>query len=290
MKLMAETTRMIYKDDIKNSLSLLEIRKGDIVLVHSALTSIGYVDGGADTVIDALLETVGDEGTIVMSSLTNWDKAFDAKTSPSAVGKISETFRKRENAVRSLHPVHSVAAIGKSAEYIAAGHDTCETGCGMGTPYMKIHDLGGKIMLLGVDMDRNTFMHTIEVEADAKYLKQIEIPAPTYIENWRNKTITLSKFPPGHRDFISFTSQLRKKNAILEGMIGNAAVKIMDARKAYKIGIALLEQDPLSFICHNTNCNFCDAVRTKSKGADMSEYLCNGCCNTNCEICVVTAQ
>lgn len=287
---MVETLEMINKEDIKRSLSLLDIQKGDIVLAHSTLSSIGYVDGGADAVIDALLETVGKKGTIVMSSLTNWDKAFDSKTSPSAVGKISETFRKRPDALRSLHPVHSVAAIGKDAAYIVAGHDQCETGCGKGTPYMKIYELGGKIMLLGVDMDRNTFMHTIEEEANVNYLLKIDIPAPTYIENWENKTIPLIKFPPGHRDFISFTSQLRKGNAIVEGMIGNAVVKVMDARKTYEIGIALLQKDPLFFLCHNKNCNFCDHARTKNKEMDLSRYLPNRCSDPQCEICVVIPQ
>ncbi|MDO8685686.1 MAG: AAC(3) family N-acetyltransferase [Clostridiales bacterium] len=124
---------MVKKQDILLSLDLMDIKKGDILLVHSALSSIGYVDGGADTVIDALLESVGEEGTVVMSTLTGWLEPFDADKTPSAVGKITEKFRLRENAYRSLHPVHSVAAIGKHAEYITAGHDECETGCGAGT-------------------------------------------------------------------------------------------------------------------------------------------------------------
>lgn len=128
---------MIGKEDIKFSLELMDIKKGDILLVHSSLTSIGYVEGGAETVIDALLETVGEEGTIVMSTLTGWFEPFDSGSIPSAVGKISERFRLRKNAFRSLHPVHSVAAIGKHAEYITEGHENCETGCGAGTQYLE---------------------------------------------------------------------------------------------------------------------------------------------------------
>ena len=83
----------------------MKIHKGDIILVHSVLSSMGYVEGGAATVIDALLETVGEDGTVVMSSLTGWSDAFDSTTTPSAVGRISEEFRKTKGAVRSLHPV-----------------------------------------------------------------------------------------------------------------------------------------------------------------------------------------
>lgn len=281
---------MVIKEDIIFGLSLLGIKAGDIVLVHSALSSIGYVDGGSDTVIDALLETVGKDGTIVMSSLTGWFHSYDAEKTPSEVGKISEVFRKRENAVRSLHPVHSITAIGKDAEYIASGHDKCETGCGKGTPYMKIHDIDGKILLLGVDMDRNTFMHTIEDESDAQYLVTIDIPAPTYIKNWQRSKFTLKKFPPGHRDFIGFTSILRKRDAIIEGIIGNAVSKVMNVKDIYSIGMELLTKEPLFFLCHNENCNFCNYARTKNDETDFSKYLHNRCSEENCEICVVASE
>ena len=63
---------MITKQEIKRSLSLMGIVPGDTILLHSAMTAIGKVDGGADTVIDAFLETIGAEGTLVMSTLTGW--------------------------------------------------------------------------------------------------------------------------------------------------------------------------------------------------------------------------
>ena len=280
---------MIKKDEIKFSLELMDIKKGDIILVHSALTSIGYVEGGADAVIDALLETVGEEGTIVMSTLTGWFSPFDAETTPSAVGKISEVFRLRKNALRSLHPVHSVAAIGKYAEFITEGHEKCETGCGEGTPYLKIRDLGGKVMLLGVDMDRNTIMHSLEEEVNALYLRTLDIPAPTYLEDYCNKSFRLNKFPPGHRDFNGLTPILREKDILIEGKIGSAVVKIMDIRKLYESGLEILKQDPLVFICHNLNCNSCHWARELYKNTviDYSRYIGNGCTDSNCEICVV---
>jgi len=67
---------IINKEDILHSLGLMDVQKGDILLVHSALSSIGWVEGGVDTVIDALLESVGEDGTIVMSTLTGWTEAF----------------------------------------------------------------------------------------------------------------------------------------------------------------------------------------------------------------------
>lgn len=280
---------VIDKEDIKFSLELMNIKKGDILLVHSALSSMGYVAGGADAVIDALLETVGDEGTVIMSTLTGWFEAFDPNRTASAVGKISETFRKRKNALRSLHPVHSVAAIGKYAGYITEMHEECETGCGEGTPYLKIRDLGGKVMLLGVDMDRNTIMHSIEEEINALYLRTLDIPAPTYIEDYKDKSFTLRKFPPGHRDFTVLTPLLRRRDILIEGKIGNACARVMKVRELFETGLECLTKDPLYFICHNRNCNSCHWARLlyDNTQIDYSRYYDNGCKDKNCEICVI---
>ncbi len=280
----------VTKEQIKFSLGEMGIKKGDILLVHSALSSIGYVEGGADTVIDALLETVGEEGTIAMSTLTGWFKPYDSKTSPSEVGKISEVFRKRPGIFRSLHPVHSIAAYGRQAQYITEGHDKADTGCGRGTPYDKIKQLNGKVMLLGVDMDRNTIMHFIEEEADLPFLLELSIPAPTYIEDYKNKQFILKKFPPGHRDFLNLTPILREKDALVEGKIGNALVKVMNVKELFEIGIQTLKQQPGSFICSNPNCIFCRWATCKLDGEKDFDHDCykgRGCLDDKCEICVV---
>lgn len=280
---------MITKDDICFSLELMDIHKGDTLLLHSALTAIGPVEGGADTVIDAFLEAIGSEGTLVMSTLTGWFAPFDAATTPSAVGWLSEVFRRRPGVLRSLHPVHSVAAYGKNAEAITRDHDKCETGCGAGTPYLKIASLGGKAVLLGVDMDRNTTMHSMEEAIDAKYLHTLRIPAPTYIEDYRNRTFTLKKFPPGHRDFLSMTPYLRTHDLMVEGMIGSARVKVIDVRGMFKLGEAMLREDPLMFICKNENCNSCHWSRQLYAGGkiDYERYRRITCKDPTCEICVV---
>ena len=281
--------KSITKRDILFSLDLMDIKKGDVLLVHSSLSSIGWVEGGTETVIDALLEAVGESGTVVMSTLTGWSKPFDVQNSPSAVGEISESFRLRKNALRSLHPVHSVAAVGRYAKEITSGHEHCETGCGSGTPYLKIRDLGGKVLLLGVDMDRNTAMHCLEEEINAVYLRTLDIPAPTYWEDYRNRAFTLKKFPPGHRDFIGMTPILRERDAMIEGKIGNAAVKVIEMKKLFEIGLEVLSQNPMFFICHNPHCNSCHWSRLlyEKKPIDYERYRGKGCVDKTCEICVV---
>jgi aminoglycoside 3-N-acetyltransferase len=105
---------------LKRDLEALGVRRGGVLLVHSSLSSLGFVAGGAHTVIGALRMALGPEGTLVVPTHT-WDRpgrgdfAFDVRSTPSCVGVISETFRAMPEAIRSLHPTHSVAAVGPMA-------------------------------------------------------------------------------------------------------------------------------------------------------------------------------
>ena len=248
--------KTITKDQIVLALQLGGIEKGDVVLMHSALSSIGNVEGGADTVIDAVLEAVGPEGTYAVSTM-NGTHPFDAENAPSTVGIISEKHRQRPNSIRSLRPVHSINAIGARAEELTKDHDKCETNCGEGSPYLKLRDMGGKIILLGVDMNRNTTLHAIEDIMDSVYLVNREVPAPKYMPDYENKTMVMRKFCPGHRNFLQFTPVLRRAGALIETRIGNAVAKIIDVKKMFALGEQILAEEPLFFLCDNTNCAFC---------------------------------
>ena len=247
----------ITKEQIVFSLQLGGIEKGDVVLMHSALSSIGFVEGGAETVIDAVLEAVGEEGTFAVSTMA-FNHPYDPENDRSTVGIISEKHRLRPNSIRSLRPVHCVNAIGKRAEEFCRDHDKCETNCGEGTPYLKLKEWGGKIIMLGVDMNRNTTLHAVEDIMDSVYLTTNEVAAPKYMEDYQNKTMLLKRYCPGHRDFLRFAPVLRREGAMKEVLIGNAVAKIIDARKMFEIGEKLLSENPLFFTCDNENCTFCD--------------------------------
>lgn len=257
--------KSVAKEEIVYALNLGGIENGDVVLMHSALSAIGHVEGGADTVIDAVLEAVGPDGTFAVSTMA-FDNPFDAENSPSTVGIISETHRKRPNSIRSLRPVHSINAIGAKAEELIRDHDLCETNCGVGSPYLKLREMGGKIILLGVDMNRNTTLHAIEDIMDSVYLVNRTVPAPKYMEDYEHKTMVMKKFCPGHRNFLGFTADLRKADALIEVCIGNAMVKIIDVRKMFALGEEMLTRDPLYFLCKNENCEHCAGVRKAQKG------------------------
>jgi aminoglycoside 3-N-acetyltransferase len=252
----------IGKEQIMLSLRLAGIKRGDTLLMHSSLSSIGFVEGGAEALIDAFLTVLGTEGTFAVSTLS-FLFPFDVNDTPSSVGKISEALRKRPDAKRSLNSVHSIAAVGKHADYLTSGHEKCKTNCGEGTPYTMLRDIGGKIVLLGVDMNRNTTLHSIEDIMDCSYLETYEVDAPTYMKSYEGAKIRMHKFPPGHRDFLSFTPLLRRNNALVQGKIGNAVIKVIDVRKMFELGLEALKKDEMFFMCKNKQCQYCSSARAK---------------------------
>ena len=169
-------------------LRALGLRPGSTVCVHSSLAAIGWVAGGAQAVILALLAVLGPEGTLVMpahsgdlSDPAGWSNPpvpeswwqtireerppFDPRTTPThGLGRIAELFRTWPSAVRSDHPLASFAACGPHAARITAGHRV-EDELGDTSPLGRIYELDGDVLLLGVGHDRNTSLHLAEARA-----------------------------------------------------------------------------------------------------------------------------
>ncbi len=176
----------VTKNDIKAALAELGILSTDTVIFHSSLKSFGTVDGGADTVIDAILEHLS-EGTAVFPALRSRSfarafKDWDINTTPSDVGLISETFRCRRGVLRSDNETHSVCALGRNAEYITCAHRSGEMrlgtwgnyAFGYNSPWQRMYELGGKVVMLGVTLMYNTFKHFPEHVLINDILKGIE--------------------------------------------------------------------------------------------------------------------
>jgi aminoglycoside 3-N-acetyltransferase len=165
---------MLSKSDLVDAFRSLGICTGDIVMMHCSLSKIGYIDGGACTVIDAITEIIRTDGTLVVPTLNfggdmytyfeNYDNAnpFDTNHTPSRMGRISETVRTMPGAARSVHPSHSVAAVGPMAEYLTKDHHQSSRAFGKNSPYYRICKKGGKFMLFGVDFKSFTAIHVIE--------------------------------------------------------------------------------------------------------------------------------
>jgi aminoglycoside N3'-acetyltransferase len=166
---------MVKRKDVSDAAVKLGIKSDDVLLVHSSLKSFGVVEGGADTVIDGLLDALKPNGTLVMPALVQKNfsdayKTWNKLTSPSDVGLITETFRKREGVVRSDQATHSVCAYGKLKEFITSEHSSSKPrmhpygdyAFSHGSPWQKMYDLGAKILFIGVGLEANTFHHFAE--------------------------------------------------------------------------------------------------------------------------------
>ena len=151
----------------------LGIKGGDKVFVHASMNRMGYIEGGAETVITALMEAVGDRGSIFMptfsmagsmESCLNSGRVFDVRTTPSQMGVISETFRKREGVLRSLHPTHSVAGWGKDAECFLRDHDKSPTPFGYDTPFGRAAEDADTYILM-IETHIHSLLHHLQERA-----------------------------------------------------------------------------------------------------------------------------
>ncbi|HWE94106.1 MAG TPA: AAC(3) family N-acetyltransferase [Tepidisphaeraceae bacterium] len=148
----------------------LGVRPGMNVLVHSSLKSIGPVRGGAAAVVRALLSALGPDGTLLAPSFNHFDAGvFNPLTTPTTNGAIPEAIWRHADARRSLHPSHSVAAIGLRAEHYLRDHITNGV-WSADSPIGRLMEAGGHVLSIGVGHDRSTAYHLAEISLKAPCL------------------------------------------------------------------------------------------------------------------------
>lgn len=238
---------MITKNDLIKDIKKSGLKKGDIVIVHSALSSIGKIKDGADTLLAAFLDVLGPEGTIAAPIFGD-------------LGIFTKTIANHKRSVWS-DGAGQAAAIGKDAEFICKDHHKAKAAHGEGSPYVKIADLGGYVMLLGVDQDRNTTLHTTEELCRMPYLSTREFQTKTKSGKILKRKWKL--FPGPHRDFIGIDKILRNSGKMKTGNIGNAVVRLIKSRDLIDIIVKKLKEDPAVILCDNPECS--DCVRQKAK-------------------------
>jgi aminoglycoside 3-N-acetyltransferase len=237
---------MLTQKEIVDSLRSMGLASGNKVLLHSSLASIGKVDGGAETVVNAFLEVLGDTGTLLVPAFGK-------------LGIITEIVKQHPQAVISDCPKGTLAAIGADAEVLCKDHWKAETIHGEDTPYTRLAEADGYICLLGVDQDRNTSLHTLEALLRLPYLED------TTLENFETaeglQTKTWPYYPGPHRDFIGLDRIYRESGAMTTGLIGNAVTRLIPAADLLAIGQALGSEDPAFCLCDNPNCDDCVTQR-----------------------------
>ena len=232
--------------DLAKGFRRVGLQKGDIVYCHSSLSKFGYVDGGAEAVVDALIEVVGNEGTVAMPagtySLGRDGAIFDVRNSPSELGTITEAFRKRTG-YRSHHLTESVCALGKQAQQLTETHSV--TPCGAESPFSKFIDINAQILLLGVPHNNNTTFEAIEERLALEYVRFGEVYRALMIDESGQKRSLPAKL---HNmlypyDFNRMDATLFRAGAQTQIVIGESVVRRVSAKMMYDITRRVLEEN-----------------------------------------------
>jgi aminoglycoside 3-N-acetyltransferase len=249
----------ITRPRLRHDLETLGVEAGGTYLVHASLSAIGWVVGGAESVILALEDAAGDAGTVMMPAYSGnapepslWHNPpvpeawwpviraemppFDVDLSPSQhVGVIAETFRKQRGTRRSGHPNESFAARGPKADYLTSGHGL-DHGLGEESPLARLYQLDGHVLLLGVDHSANSSLHLAEYRSEwpGKSVRTIQarIATADSVRDIEFKTINLdsSDFAEIGRDFEGSPGSVRT------GSVGRAASRLMRQRAVVDFG------------------------------------------------------
>lgn len=241
---------------LKQDLRMLGLRKGDSVLIHSSYKSMGGLEGGIETFVDAVLSVIGDSGTLIAPTLTFRDvteenPVFDYVNTPSCVGAISEFIRHIDGAVRSIHPTHSCAAFGAKQDWFVRGHENDRTPVGQNSPFFKLKEDGGKVLMLGCKTGSNTSMHGVEESIPTSYVLNPEAKPYTIILPEKTYDIAF------HRHHIHQNGYAQRYDRLADvidpafmpcGMVHGAKSWLIDAHEMWRIGQETLRKDEFFFV------------------------------------------
>ncbi len=242
----------VSRSDILSGLREVGLSEDDLVLVHSSLSAFGYVEGGADTVIDALLEAVGESGTVVVPTFT-WGDFHDAEgvtldlrntSCRDEVGIIPETFRLRDEARRSTHICHSVAAIGPRTRDVM-GHGVSSFGAG--STFHALYDHDAWCLLLGVEFTSCTELHAVEEYMDVPYRTHRDFSNSTVIledgTEIPSHSIEFLREEGYRNDFGKMRGVFEKHGILRTTQIGDALVTNARIRDIFDITREYMEED-----------------------------------------------
>ena len=240
---------------------------GDTLLVHSSLSSLGWVAVGPSAVVDALLEVVGPEGTLVMpthttqySDPTGWRNPpvpddwvgrirterppyRPAVTPTRGMGAIPECFRSYPDTTRSRHPTYSFAAQGPDAEFVVGDH-SYDHGLGEGSPLARVYDRDGTVLMLGTGYDTNTSFHLAEHRADREQTVSTH-EVPVIGPDGDRETVTYEQLDYDSGDFAAVGRDFEdeRPEAVAEGTVGLANAKLVAQRDLVDYGAAWFEKN-----------------------------------------------
>lgn len=233
-------------DDIFDMMAHLNISRNAKVTMHTSLRAIGEAENGADGIIDGFKAYLKDGLYIVPThtwfNVNRSNPFFDVRTTLPCIGTLPTVAAFRADGVRTLHPTHSLAIFGEGADEYAKGEERCQTPSPVFSCLSRLYGEGGKILLVGVGHERNTYLHAVD---EAMGIENRIDPNGFDVEvtDRNGKTFIISDFHPhkteglpsgtaGVSDFFpNYKRALEYTGAVCYTHLGNATVYCCDARK-----------------------------------------------------------
>jgi aminoglycoside 3-N-acetyltransferase len=239
-------------DMLVGDLTNLGVEPGSTMLLHSSLSSLGWVCGGAQAVVEAVRTVLGPTGTLVVpthsggnSDPADWEAppvpeswwpvirasmpAFDRHLTPTrGMGAVPECVMRHPEARRSDHPQVSFTAVGHHAPEITAGHRLDEQ-LGISSPLGRVYDLDGTVVLLGVGHDNNTSLHLAEYLAEWPSKRTRPMAASVRIDGER-KWVNFTDLDIDEGDFPVIGAAFEATGAVRRARVGHAAAALMRQR------------------------------------------------------------
>lgn len=251
-------------ESLKADLRALGVEPGMLVLAHSSLSALGWVSGGAQAVVQALMETLTDVGTLVMpahssgnSDPSHWRNppvpedwwqiirdtmpGFDRKVTPTrGMGAIAELFRTVPDVRRSDHPSCSFCAWGRYAHAVTADH-RLDSRLGEESPLARVYDLDGRVLLLGVGHESNTSLHLSEYRTEWPGRESVEQGAAVKMGDGR-QWVKYRDVRFTDDDFAGIGKAFEKKRRAAAGKVANADARLFSQRELVDFGVEWMNE------------------------------------------------
>ena len=242
---------MLTKNDLVTGFRTTGLTAGDVVLVHSSYKSLGPVDGGPQTVVDALLEVLTPSGTLIMPTFNfNFNKGepWDVRTTPSHMGVLTEVVRVNPESRRIFHPFYSFAILGTLKDELTKAR--YKDSYGTDSIFMQLRKLDAKIMVIGLSYTHSmTFFHHIEQMegVDYRFIKAFtgkvtDETGKTYEDTF---TMLVRNIDLGVQTEVDpMGAVLEERGVVSIHKIGEAEVKMMKANDIYRVTAEEMKKNP----------------------------------------------
>lgn len=254
---LARTLHAYDVPQLQAALRELGLAPGDSVFLHAGFAPDSGFSGTPADLLDAVIDVLGADGHLLMMSMAYggasavWaatDPLFDVRRTPSALGIVSEVFRRRPGALRSASPLHPVLAQGPLAAWLVADHERLAHSCGRGTPFERLLRLDAHCVFIDAPYNALTFMHYVEDSHCARLPVTLYEPTPVQVRmvdgDGRERRVAQYCFSAearARRHFVVVEEALRRSGQLREAAVGNSRLLAVRASDVLATATAVLD-------------------------------------------------